>query len=52
MLKHLYPSGIEGKNNIDINKENLEKQLTDINFLDTDDYFYRSFTEKREKTSF
>ncbi|WP_038810764.1 hypothetical protein [Clostridioides difficile] len=50
MLKHLYPSGIEGKNNIDINKENLEKQLTDINFLDIDDYFYRSFTEKeREK---
>lgn len=52
MLKHLYPSGIEGKNNIDINKENLEKQLTDINFLDIDDYFYRSFTEKREKNSF
>lgn len=52
MLKHLYPSDIEGKNNIDINRENLKNQLTDINFLDIDDYFYRNFTEKERENFF
>ena len=52
MLKHLYPSFVENKNNLDLNKDSLESKLDKryISFIDIDRYFIENFSEKERET--
>ncbi|MBO3444891.1 hypothetical protein [Clostridium sp. CCUG 7971] len=51
MLKHLYPSFVENKNNIDLNKDSLASKLDKnyISFIDIDRYFLSNFSEKERE---
>lgn len=51
MLKHLYPSIVENKENIDLNKDLLASKLDKnyVSFIDIDKYFLSNFSEKERE---